>query len=54
MPAYALFVFVWSTLVYDFVTYWTKAQNGWLKKLGLLDYAGGTSVHITSGFSALA
>lgn len=54
LPVYGIFVFVWSTLVYDFVTYWIRAKNGWLKKLGVLDYAGATSVHITSGFSALA
>lgn len=51
---YCIFLFVWSTAVYDFVAYWCWASNGWLHKYGVLDYAGGTPVHITSGFSALA
>lgn len=51
---YVIFSFIWSTLVYDFITYWTWASNGWLHSFGVLDFAGGTPVHITSGFSALA
>ncbi len=54
MPAYLIFLSIWTTLVYNFVTYWCWAPNGWLKTLGALDYAGGTPVHITSGFSAIA
>ncbi len=54
IPAYILFLFSWSTLVYDFVAYWTWAPNGWLRGLEVLDFAGGSPVHITSGFSALA
>jgi len=49
-----LFVFTWTTLVYDFIAYWTWAPKGWLRGLDVLDFAGGTPVHITSGFSALA
>ena len=49
-----VFTFIWSTLVYDIITYWTWAPNGWLHNYGTLDFAGGTPVHITSGFSALA
>jgi Amt family ammonium transporter len=54
MPAYVLFLVIWSTVVYDFIAYWVWVPNGWLKALGALDFAGGTPVHITSGFSALA
>jgi len=54
MPAYVLFLVIWSTTVYDFIAYWVWAPNGWLKAYGVLDFAGGTPVHITSGFSALA
>lgn len=54
MPAYVLFLVVWSTLVYDFIAYWVWAPKGWLKAYGILDFAGGTPVHICSGFSALA
>ena len=49
-----MFLVFWTILVYDFITYWSWAPNGWLRTLGCLDYAGGTPVHICSGFSALA
>ena len=49
-----LFIFLWTTLVYDPVTYWTWAPNGWLKLWGGLDFAGGGPVHMASGFSALS
>jgi Amt family ammonium transporter len=53
LPA-LLFMLIWTTIVYDPIAYWTWAQNGWLNKLGSLDYAGGTPVHIASGFAGLA
>jgi Amt family ammonium transporter len=53
LPA-LLFMLIWTTIVYDPVAYWTWATNGWLNKMGSLDYAGGTPVHITSGFAGLA
>ncbi|RKP08174.1 ammonium transporter AmtB-like domain-containing protein [Thamnocephalis sphaerospora] len=53
LPA-LVFLFAWSTLVYNPVAYWTWAPNGWLRTLGSLDYAGGTPVHMNSGFAALA
>jgi hypothetical protein len=37
---YVIFSFIWSTLVYDFITYWTWAPNGWLHAFGALDFAG--------------
>ncbi|HEX8825900.1 MAG TPA: ammonium transporter [Archangium sp.] len=51
--AYALFILLWSTLVYDPVAHWAWAEGGWLLKLGVLDFAGGTVVHWTAGVSAL-
>ncbi|GAC1351102.1 MAG: ammonium transporter [Polyangiales bacterium] len=51
--AYALFVLLWSTLVYDPVAHWVWADGGWLLKMGALDFAGGTVVHLTAGLSAL-
>ena len=50
-----LFVFValWSTLVYSPIAHWVWASGGWLFEMGALDFAGGTVVHISSGFSAL-
>lgn len=49
-----VFVFIWTTLVYDVIAAWTWNPNGWAYKLGVLDFAGGTPVHITSGVAALA
>jgi Amt family ammonium transporter len=51
--AYAIFVLLWSTLVYDPVCHWVWADNGWLNKMGALDFAGGTVVHLAAGVSAL-
>jgi hypothetical protein len=48
------FVFVWSTIVYDPIACWTWNFNGWSFKLGGLDFAGGTPMHISSGAAALA
>ncbi|KAK5632869.1 hypothetical protein RRF57_008585 [Xylaria bambusicola] len=49
-----VFIFVWSTIVYDPIASWTWNPNGWSYKLGGLDFAGGTPVHISSGAAALA
>jgi ammonium transporter, Amt family len=49
-----VFIFVWSTLVYDPIACWTWNPNGWVFQLGGLDFAGGTPVHISSGAAALA
>lgn len=46
LPA-TVFIFVWSTLVYDFLAYWTWNPNGWSQNMGGLDFAGGTPVHIS-------
>jgi hypothetical protein len=51
-PALA-FVFIWTTAVYDPIAYWTWNKNGWSDTLGVLDFAGGTPVHISSGSAAL-
>jgi ammonium transporter, Amt family len=51
--AYAWFILLWSTLVYDPVAHWVWADGGWLFKLHALDFAGGTVVHLTAGLSAL-
>ncbi|KAJ9133840.1 Ammonium transporter [Pleurostoma richardsiae] len=49
-----VFIFVWGTIVYDPIAYWTWNGNGWSFKMGGLDFAGGTPVHISSGAAALA
>jgi Amt family ammonium transporter len=51
--AFAIFAVLWATLVYDPLAHWVWGTGGWLKTLGALDFAGGTVVHISSGFSAL-
>jgi len=51
--AYVLFIVLWSLLVYVPVAHWVWADEGWLLKLGALDFAGGTVVHLTAGASAL-
>ncbi|KAJ3080349.1 hypothetical protein HK102_003118 [Quaeritorhiza haematococci] len=51
---FIVFIFLWTTLVYDPTAYWSWAPNGWLRKLGYLDFAGGGPVHTTAGFSGLA
>jgi Amt family ammonium transporter len=49
-----IFILLWTTLVYDPVAHWVWGDGGWLRQLGALDFAGGTVVHITAGFSGLA
>lgn len=49
-----VFIFIWSTLVYDPIACWTWNTNGWSSVMGGLDFAGGTPVHISSGTAALA
>jgi len=51
--AMLIFSAIWVTLVYAPVTHWVWSDNGWLKNMGLLDFAGGTVVHITAGVAAL-
>ena len=51
--AYAVFVLLWSTIVYDPIAHWVWNDNGWLAKMGALDFAGGTVVHLGAGISAL-
>jgi Amt family ammonium transporter len=51
---FLVFALLWATLVYDPVCHWVWAEGGILRKLGALDFAGGTVVHITAGFAALA
>ncbi len=51
--AFVLFSIAWSTLVYAPIAHWVWSPNGWLLSLGVLDFAGGTVVHLASGVSAL-
>src|SRR5437660_4593852 len=51
--AYLAFLLLWATFVYDPLAHWVWGSGGWLAKLGALDFAGGTVVHISAGVSAL-
>jgi Amt family ammonium transporter len=51
--AFVLFSIGWSTLVYAPIAHWVWSPDGWLYSLGVLDFAGGTVVHLSSGVAAL-
>jgi ammonium transporter, Amt family len=51
--AFVLFAVAWSTLVYAPIAHWVWSPDGWLAGLGVLDFAGGTVVHLASGVAAL-
>jgi ammonium transporter, Amt family len=50
--AYVTFITVWAVVVYAPVAHWVWG-GGWLSKLGALDFAGGTVVHVNAGVAAL-
>ncbi|OQR81259.1 Ammonium Transporter (Amt) Family [Achlya hypogyna] len=62
--SYLLFIVLWTTFVYDPLAHWMWSLHldeswvatafGWEGKMGALDFAGGTVIHISSGFGALA
>jgi len=51
---FLLFSLLWTTLIYDPLAHWVWGIDGWIHRMGALDFAGGTVVHISSGISALA
>ncbi|MCU0577483.1 MAG: ammonium transporter [Desulfobacterota bacterium] len=51
--AFVVFTICWTTLVYFPVCHWVWG-GGWLGRMGALDFAGGTVIHINSGVAALA
>jgi Amt family ammonium transporter len=52
--SYILFIVLFSLLVYAPIAHWTWHPDGFLFKMGILDFAGGTVVHISAGCAALA
>ncbi|MGP4001992.1 ammonium transporter [Streptomyces sp. 8N706] len=52
--AWALFITLWVSVVYFPVAHWVWQADGWLFKLEVIDFAGGTAVHINAGIGALA
>ncbi len=51
--SYLIFAAIWTTIVYDPLAHWVWG-GGWTSQFGAIDFAGGTVVHISSGFAALA
>ncbi|WP_415951488.1 ammonium transporter [Streptomyces sp. KLOTTS4A1] len=51
--AWALFIALWVTIVYFPVAHWVWGSGGWAFELGVIDFAGGTAVHINAGAAAL-
>ncbi len=51
---FLVFVFIWSTVVYNPICYWVFAPTGWLATLGVQDFAGGIPVHVVAGMTGLA
>jgi Amt family ammonium transporter len=51
---FLVFITLWTTLVYDPVARWTWHPAGWSNQRGVMDFAGGTAVHITSGTTVAA
>src|SRR6187431_1329978 len=52
--SYLLFMVLFSLLIYSPIAHWTWHPAGFLFKMGVLDFAGGTVVHISAGCAALA
>ena len=50
---YMIFIFLWATFCYDPVARWIFYSRGWLNGYGIMDFAGGLVVHMSSGISGL-
>lgn len=53
LSSYVLFILLWSTLISCPLAHWVWGDGGWLLNYGVLDFAGGTVVHVSSGVAAL-
>jgi Amt family ammonium transporter len=51
--AFLSFGVIWTTIIYDPLAHWVWGDGGWLRRLGALDFAGGTVVHISAGTTAV-
>ncbi len=51
--ALCIFMTLWSLVVYSPIAHWVWAPTGWINGLGVLDFAGGTVVHINAGIAGL-
>ncbi len=50
---FLVFSLLWSLFIYNPVAHWVWSADGWLYKLGALDFAGGTVVHVNAGIAAI-
>ena len=50
---YLIFIFLWSTFCYDPLARWIFSSQGWLNAMGVIDFAGGLVIHLSSGISGL-
>lgn len=52
--SWLVFGAIWAIIVYFPVAHWVWASGGWIFEMGVIDFAGGTAVHINAGAAALA
>ncbi len=52
--ALLIFIVLWATLIYAPIAHWVWGDGGWLRGLGVIDFAGGLVVHVSAGLSAVA
>ena len=52
--ALLIFIILWATLIYAPIAHWVWGDGGWLRGLGVIDFAGGLVVHVSAGLSAVA
>ena len=50
---FLLFSVLWSLFIYNPIVHWFWSADGWLNKLGALDFAGGATIHINAGIAAI-
>ncbi len=51
--AVVIFISLWTLMVYAPIAHWVWEPNGWLARMGVLDFAGGSVVHINAGVAGL-
>ncbi len=52
--ALLIFIVLWATFIYAPIAHWVWGDGGWLRNMGVLDFAGGLVVHTSAGLSAVA
>lgn len=50
---FVVFSILWSLFIYNPIAHWVWSGDGWLFKMGALDFAGGTVVHVNAGIAAI-